>query len=121
MLNEFCKFNTDCAYEHVPNNIKEKVEASTNEIVLLKNDIEKLKENIVRTENELIKKEIVDIKEYFLQEIYKITDELSELKQQVNKETCTFKNNFKCDLCAHDCKKSITLKKHMKMKHPAKS
>ena len=34
-------------------------------------DIEKLKESIARTENELIKKEIVDIKEYFLQEISK--------------------------------------------------
>ena len=30
MLNEFCKVNTECAYEHVTNNNKEQVEASAN-------------------------------------------------------------------------------------------
>ena len=110
-----CKFGTSCAYSHSEENNKNKVDELEKEVYNLKEEMNKLKLEMVTKMDmilEMLEKE---------KEVEDSSNDKEEKKDKVvTKENSTKENTeqtFKCEECEYECKRKTTLKKHMNTKH----
>ena len=110
-----CKFSASCAYSHSEENNKTKVEELEKELINLKEEMNKLKIEMV-TKMDMI----LDMLEVEKEVEDNDSDQNEKKDKVVTKETNTKgkkEQPFKCEECEYECKRQTTLKKHMNTKH----
>ena len=134
-----CKF-ASCAYRHISNRSKQKVECLEKVVEELKVKIVKLGQSIKKDDNQKIEVLDRDIKalryhinqltknikniEFLLEkanekETHDTKDTIEESKKQILKVSSSDKEqvNFQCHHCDFECPNNVTLNKHTNAKH----
>ena len=120
--NNFCKFNTKCAYSHEKPEISVEVKYALEEIQKLKDEIKELKDNMnnhtqQRQEKNSAEKSIEVVKS----EIEKLKLENINILHMISlfEEPEVKMTYFKCDLCDSSFISERALNEHVKLNHPS--
>ena len=104
-----CRFNNDCAFAHKKSGTNIKVEELEMEVIQLKLEVESLKSNVLRGENELLRKS--------LEELKVIVVSNSQIIESLQNKSKVCEDQFKCEICGYKASSTTILKSHMTKKH----